>query len=64
MISIQVAVAYVGTTFMPLLFGFIANGISMGLYPLYMLLFTVLLLLFMELVNRAYRKRKSTLGLQ
>ncbi len=65
MISIQVSVAYIGTTFMPLAFGFLADNISIGLFPLYLLLFTLLLILFTELVNRARRHReKSPLGLQ
>ncbi len=64
MISLQMATGYIGTTFMPLLFGFIANGISIGLYPLYMLLFVILLIVFSELVNRAGKQRRSPLGLQ
>ncbi len=61
MISIQVASAYVGTTFMPLIFGFIANAVSIGLYPLYLLLFALLILLCTELVNRARRQREKAL---
>ncbi len=44
-IGIQMASAYVGTTFMPALFGFIANHISLKLMPLYLIIFFVLLLL-------------------
>lgn len=43
-IGVQMASAYVGTLAMPAIFGFIANHISVGLFPLYMLL--ILLLMF------------------
>lgn len=36
-IGVQMASAYIGTTFMPPLFGLIANNISTGLLPLYLL---------------------------
>lgn len=36
-IGIQMASAYVGSTFMPPLFGFIADAFSLGLYPVYLL---------------------------
>jgi len=42
-IGIQMASAYVGSTFMPPLFGIIANYISLELMPLYMMFFFVLL---------------------
>ena len=42
-IGIQMANAYVGSTFMPPLFGLIANYISLELMPLYMAAFFVLL---------------------
>ena len=34
----QMAFAYVGTLLMPPVFGFIANGISVSLFPVYLLL--------------------------
>lgn len=37
MIGVQMASAYVGTCLMPPLFGLIANHISIGLYPVYLL---------------------------
>lgn len=45
-IGIQMASAYVGSTFMPPIFGLIANHISLKLMPIY-LAFFLLLLLFM-----------------
>lgn len=42
-IGIQMASAYFGSTFMPPLFGLIANHISVGLMPVYVLAFVVLM---------------------
>lgn len=42
-IGIQMASSYVGTSLMPLLFGAIANHISVTLFPLYLLLILVLM---------------------
>lgn len=51
-IGIQMASAYVGTTFMPPLFGLIASQVQIGLYPLYLLFFAVLTLAMSEGLNR------------
>lgn len=50
-IGIQMASAYVGTTLMPPLFGLIAP-FQIGLYPLYLLLFAILMLLMSERLNK------------
>lgn len=42
-IGIQMASAYFGSTFMPPVFGLIANHISVGLMPVYVLLFVILM---------------------
>lgn len=55
-IGIQMASAYIGTTFMPPLFGLIANGISLRLMPLYLAFFMLLLLVMMTKVEKACRK--------
>lgn len=47
-IGVQMAAAYIGTTLMPPVFGLIANHISVSLLPLYLLLFTVLMIIFHE----------------
>ena len=47
-IGIQMASAYVGSTFMPPIFGLIANHISLYLMPLYLVFFLVLLLLMLS----------------
>ena len=51
-IGIQMASAYTGTTLMPPLFGLIANHIAVGVYPFFLALFTILLLVMTEKINR------------
>lgn len=51
-IGLQMAGAYVGTTLMPPLFGLIATHIHIGLFPLYLLLLTALMLVMSERLNR------------
>lgn len=58
-IGIQMASAYVGTTFMPPLFGLIASHISIGLYPLYLIIFAVLMLFMSEQLNKVVAKREA-----
>lgn len=43
MIGVQMASAYVGTCFMPPIFGFIANHVSVSLFPVYLLAILVLM---------------------
>lgn len=45
MIGVQMASAYVGTCFMPPIFGFIANHISVSLFPVYLLAILVLMVI-------------------
>ncbi|AKG36680.1 MFS transporter [Paenibacillus durus] len=52
-IGIQMASAYMGSTFMPPLFGLIADHISIGLYPIYLMFFAILMLLMSERLIRA-----------
>ena len=51
-IGIQMAFAYVGTTFMPPLFGLISQQITIALFPVYSLIFTLLMLLSTERLNK------------
>ncbi|MGO4790450.1 sugar MFS transporter [Paenibacillus sp. 2KB_20] len=56
----QMAVAYTGTTILPPLFGIVAAQISIGLLPVVILLFALIMLLSSEKVNRIlYQSRKS-----
>ena len=53
MMGFQMACAYTGSTLMPPLFGLIAGRVSIGLYPVYLLLFAVTMLLTAERMNHA-----------
>lgn len=46
--GVQMAFAYVGTCLMPPVFGLIANGVSVSLFPLYLLLGLVVMVLMHE----------------
>lgn len=52
-IGIQMASAYVGSTFMPPIFGLIANHISLRLMPVYLIFFLILLLIMISKTERA-----------
>ena len=51
-VGIQMASAYVGSTFIPPLFGFLGDHIHMGLYPFYLALFALLMLYMSEKLNK------------
>lgn len=52
-IGVQMASAYLGSTFMPPLFGLLATHVSIGLYPVYLLLFGGLMLFMSERLPKA-----------
>ena len=58
-IGIQMASAYIGTTFMPPLFGLIAQYIDIVLLPIYLLLFTVFMFVCTERLNAIVKKRNA-----
>ncbi len=61
MIGLQMACAYVGTTFMPPLFGLLGANISYGLFPVFL---GVLLLIMVFMVSQLYKKtaaRRATI---
>ncbi|HIY58204.1 MAG TPA: MFS transporter [Candidatus Tetragenococcus pullicola] len=51
-IGIQMAAAYIGTTFMPPLFGLLARYFSISLYPFYLLFFTLAMFITSEQLNQ------------
>lgn len=51
-IGIQMATAYIGSTFMPPLFGLLAEHITITLYPFYLLFFLILMIVFSEKLNK------------
>lgn len=56
-IGVQMAAAYTGTTLTPPLFGLIAQHIHIRLYPVYILIATLLVFLASERLNRIVRRR-------
>ncbi len=64
LIGLQMASAYVGSTFMPLLFGAIAQYVTINLFPYYLLAMLALMAVSNLLVNRSVaRKPLSTQSL-
>lgn len=58
-IGIQMASAYLGSTFMPPMFGVLANQISLKLMPVYLVMFFVLLLVMIAKTERVCRRGKN-----
>lgn len=59
-IGVQMASAYIGTTLMPPLFGFLADIISIGLYPLYLIIFAILMLIMSERLSTTVKARVNS----
>jgi fucose permease len=55
-ISLQMASAYIGMMFMPMVFGHIQQAVGIDIMPVYLLLFVVLNLTMLEI---AYRRLKA-----
>lgn len=55
--GMQMACAYVGSTFMPPVFGFIAEHLTVRLYPLYLMGFVALMFFMVERMNRVRNGR-------
>lgn len=51
-VGIQMAAAYSGSTFMPPIFGLIAEHINVALYPVYLMIFAVVMVAMTEGLNR------------
>ncbi|MBQ3481713.1 MAG: MFS transporter [Oscillospiraceae bacterium] len=58
-IGVQMASAYVGSTFMPPLFGLVAQRLSLRLFPVYLAVLLAVLLLMTEGLNRLKAKEPS-----
>lgn len=54
-IGLQMASAYIGSTFMPTVFGFLQQNIGIGIMPVYLMVFAVLNFVFLEMAYRAVR---------
>lgn len=55
LMGVQMGFAYIGTTIMPTVFGWIADYISIGLYAGYLLVFLIFMIVFVENLNRQKR---------
>lgn len=58
-IGIQMASAYTGSTFMPPVFGFLADRLSIGFYPVYLILFLIMMVVMTEWLNRVVARNKG-----
>lgn len=55
-IGIQMASAYTGSTLMPPVFGLLAEHTTIGLYPFYLMIFAVLMIVMSEKLNKTMSK--------
>jgi len=51
--GVQMASAYIGSTFMPPLFGLIAEHVSIALYPFFLVIFVILMIVMAERLNKS-----------
>ena len=58
-IGIQMASAYVGSTFIPPLFGLLGNAVSFSVMPVYLLVFFALMIVMTEMTFYITRKEKT-----
>jgi fucose permease len=58
-IGIQMASAYVGSTFIPPIFGLIADHLNIGLYSIFLLFFAILMLMMSEMLNKTITVEKE-----
>lgn len=58
LVGIQMASGYIGSTFMPLLFGAVAQVTSVKLLPYYAIFFTLLMFVMLETLNKKVDNRK------
>lgn len=61
-IGLQMASAYTGSTFMSPLFGIIAEHTSISLYPFYLVIFLVVMVVMIERVNKMHSKKEKGLS--
>ena len=58
-IGVQMASAYVGTCIMPPIFGLIANYISVGFFPIFLLAILIVMAIMHELLKKKTDKREE-----
>lgn len=62
-IGLQMASAYIGSTFMPPLFGLIAQYIDCGLFPYYGLCFLLLDIIMLEILNYKLKNKNKEINI-
>ena len=60
-IGLQMASAYVGSTFMPMVFGILQQQLGIGIMPVYLLIFAGLSIGLLEIVYRKTDRNKTDL---
>ena len=58
-IGLQMAFAYIGITLMPPIFGLVAEHTSIALYPFYLLVFSVIMIIASEKLNKITKNKKA-----
>ena len=58
-IGLQMASAYVGSTFMPMVFGHLQQRIGIGIMPVYLLIFTVINIVMIEVSYTKIDKKSA-----
>ncbi len=58
-IGIQMASAYLGSTLAPPIFGVLAENTTLGIYPYYLLIFSLLMLIMSEKLNKTMKNLKK-----
>ena len=59
-IGLQMASAYVGSTFMPMVFGLIQESVGIAVMPVYLLVFAAINVSFLELAYRRIKESDTT----
>lgn len=57
LVGIQMASAYIGTTFMPPVFGLIAQHVSVAVYPFYLGILVIIMFAMTEILNRKVKEK-------
>src|SRR5574344_196672 len=59
LIGIQMATAYIGSTFMPSIFGFLSTKLSVSLYPFYLSFFLILMIVMTEFLIKILNGKRN-----
>ena len=62
MMGFQMAVCYTGSTLLPPFFGLVATKVNVGLLPVFLLVYIVIMLVSSEASNRIFQSRAAKLN--